>query len=107
MARQHYDKLVRDRIPQIIAASGRHYAVTVLADDAFVAALRAKLVEEAQEAAVAEPAELAVELADLLEVVEALAAQHHVTLEQIRQLQVQRRRERGGFAQRLKLLWVE
>ena len=43
-----YNKLVRDRIPAIIAASGRQYAVARLDDAAYAAALRAKLVEEAK-----------------------------------------------------------
>lgn len=53
-----YNKLVRDRIPEIIAADGKH-AVTVGLDEVgFVAALRVKLVEEAQEAVRSERAEL-------------------------------------------------
>lgn len=71
--RHIYHKLVRDRIPALIAASGRQYAVATLDEVAYAAALQATLVEEAAEAA-APDADLATELADVLEVVAALAA---------------------------------
>ena len=45
-----YNKLIRDRIPAIIDAAGKTYAVEVLSDAAYQQALAAKLVEEAKEA---------------------------------------------------------
>ena len=45
-----YNKLVRDYIPGIIAMDGRQPATRVLDQAGYLAALRAKLVEEAQEA---------------------------------------------------------
>ena len=49
-----YNKLVRDRIPEIIAAEGRQYATETMADTEYRQALLVKLVEEAQEVADAE-----------------------------------------------------
>ncbi|MBO0360693.1 nucleoside triphosphate pyrophosphohydrolase [Hymenobacter sp. BT186] len=68
-----YCKLVRDFIPDIIAASKRRCATRVLEEQAYQDALREKLVEEALEAKSAPLAELAIELADVLEVIAALA----------------------------------
>ena len=45
-----YNKLVRDRVPEIIRQDGHHAVTRVLDDEGFLAELLAKLVEEAQEA---------------------------------------------------------
>jgi predicted house-cleaning noncanonical NTP pyrophosphatase (MazG superfamily) len=103
--REAHNKLVRDRIPEIIRASGGDYAAETMTAEEFEHALRAKLVEEAREAAAAPPAELLSELADLCEVVEALAAVHGITPEALRGEQHRRRLERGGFDDRILLLW--
>ena len=88
-------KLVRDRIPEIIRAEGRQPVVQHLAADQRRAALLAKLVEEAVEAA--EDEDLAEELADVLEVVRALAAELGLSLEEVTELADRKRARRGGF----------
>ena len=90
-------KLVRDRIPDIIRADGRHPVVQVLAADARRTALLDKLAEEAAEARAAQDVDLAEELADVLEVVRALAAHLHLSLDDITDLADQKSAERGGF----------
>jgi predicted house-cleaning noncanonical NTP pyrophosphatase (MazG superfamily) len=107
MARIHYDKLIRDRIPEIIEAEGKQYRVETMPDDQYRRALLEKLVEEAQEAAQAGPEKLPTELADLYEVMNAVLAAYAIDRQQVAQLQEQRHMERGGFEQRLRLLWVE
>ena len=102
-----HQKLVRDRIPEIIAASGRRCETRVLNETAYRDALRDKLLEEAREVKEASPTELATEIADVLEVVDALLEAHGLDINQVKQLQGARRRERGGFTQRLQLLRVE
>jgi predicted house-cleaning noncanonical NTP pyrophosphatase (MazG superfamily) len=63
-----YNKLVRDRMPEIIRADG-HQPVTRILDQAgYRSALVAKLLEEAQEASAAPAGDLPAELADVLEV---------------------------------------
>jgi predicted house-cleaning noncanonical NTP pyrophosphatase (MazG superfamily) len=69
-----YNKLIRDRIPEIIEADGRRAVTRVLRDEDYRAALLAKLVEEAREAENAPDGELAGELADVWEVFQALLA---------------------------------
>ena len=101
-----YNKLVRDRIPAIIAESGRQCRTTVLTEPAFRAALLAKLVEEAQEVQAAPPEELLTELADVLEVFDTILATHGLTLAQVQAIQQQRHQTRGGFESRLQLDWV-
>lgn len=103
--RQTYNKLVRDRIPEIIQAAGREYAVEIMKEEEFHQALRAKLVEEAQEAAAATDANLVTELADLCEVMDALMAVYRIDRETVLKEQQRRQIERGGFSRRIKLLW--
>ena len=102
-----YPKLVRDRIPAIIAESGRSCRTTVLTEPAFRAALLAKLVEEAQEVQTASSDEILTELADVLEVFDALLSAQQLSWPEVLQRQKQRRQDRGGFGSRLQLDWVE
>lgn len=102
-----YNKLVRDRIPDIIAADGRAYEVEVLGEEAYRRALRRKLVEEAHEAEKAQDRDLVKELADLLEVMYVLVELHSITWEDVEDMQRARRSSRGGFEERLMLLWAE
>lgn len=102
-----YNKLVRDRIPEIIAVDGHQYATEIMEDIEYRQALLAKLVEEAREAAEAESGEMMKELADLYEVIDALLVAFDLDKDAILALQQKRRDERGGFEQRIKLLWTE
>jgi len=105
--RQEYHKLVRDRIPEIVQREGRRCEVRVASSAEYLQLLRAKLIEEAQEVAAASDAELSKELADLYEVLDALLSATGLEAAAIRRKQQERRRERGGFEQRLCLLWTE
>jgi len=106
--RNNYNKLVRDRIPEIIAADGRQCGTEIMSDDEYRHALLAKLVEEAQEvAAAAEDDELVKEIADLYEVIDALLIAFDLDREAVLAMQQKRHDERGGFEKRIKLLWTE
>lgn len=99
-------KLVRDRIPEIIAANGGAVSVRVMDQDEYRAALHTKLGEEAAELRAAEPREQLGELADLLDVVQALAADAGHTLDDVIAAAASKTRKRGGFAGRLWLEWT-
>jgi predicted house-cleaning noncanonical NTP pyrophosphatase (MazG superfamily) len=101
-----YNKLVRDRISEIIAADGREYATEIIEDAEYRQALLTKLVEEAQEAAETEPVELVKELADLYEVIDAILIAFNLNKDDILALQQKRRDERGGFGQGIHLQWA-
>lgn len=88
-------KLIRDLIHTIIAATGRDCETRLLDEEAFKSALRNKLVEEAHEVRAAALYELATEIADVLEVVDALLEVHGLSLESVRAIQKERRHERG------------
>jgi predicted house-cleaning noncanonical NTP pyrophosphatase (MazG superfamily) len=101
--RKNYNKLVRDRIPEIIQAAGQEYATEVMSLEDYQQALREKLIEEAQEAA--DASDLIGELADLYEVMDALINVYGIEPGAIVAEQRRKREERGGFSQRIRLLW--
>ena len=105
--RREYNKLVRDRIPEIIQNSGKRCQVETLSETEYRQALLEKLVEEAQEARQAGAGDLVTEMADLQEVIAAVLAAWQITPELVQQVQRQRHLDRGGFGSRLKLLWTE
>ena len=107
MARKNYNKLVRDRIPDIIRSEGRDCATEIMTESDYRRALVQKLVEEAQEVGDAPPDMLVTELADLLEVFDAVRTAHGIRQEDILVVQNERRTQRGGFDKRIRLLWAD
>jgi len=100
-----YNKLVRDRIPEIIESEGKRYQVRTLDTEEFAARLREKLDEEIAEYHRAEGSAAAIEeLADILEVIYHLAEVHGSTVEELEALRIRKRNKRGGFGQRLFLI---
>lgn len=105
--RKKYNKLVRDRIPEIILSNGINCEVVTLSETEYRQAIRQKLMEEAQEAAEANEESLISELADLYEVMDAVMAAYEIKRELVIAEQLRRRNERGGFEKKLQLLWTE
>ena len=102
-----YNKLVRDRIPEIIRQDGRKCGTERMSEAEYVQALREKLVEEAREAAEAPTDELVKEIADIYEVLDALMAVAGIERAAVEHTQAERRIERGGFEERIRLVWAE
>ena len=96
------EKLIRDKLPEIMRGQGLAVFDRRLDDEAFDLSLRAKLLEETLEAqAAADPQELVGELADLTEVMLALGALHGVSAADIEAKRQAKRQERGGFDDRV------
>ena len=98
-----YNKLVRDRIPDIIEASGKQCVHTTLSDDEYLKMLDEKLNEELQEYQESKSME---ELADLLEVMMAVAAARGSSFEEIEQIRIEKAEKRGAFARKILLTEV-
>jgi predicted house-cleaning noncanonical NTP pyrophosphatase (MazG superfamily) len=90
-------KLVRDRIPAIIEQRGEKPIVAFLSSNGLVAALKAKLLEEALEVHDASDKELAEELGDVLEVVFSIASKVGITKKQLTRVRNEKRKKNGGF----------
>ena len=99
-----YNKLVRDKIPEIIAANGQNAKYRILSDEEYLACLEAKLDEEVGEYHRDKTAE---ELADILEVVYALAATAGCSRERLMDIYQKKHEARGGFENRIFLISSE
>ena len=96
-----HHKLVRDRIPEIIADSGKTPVTRVLAQDEYRRCLRAKLDEEVAEFHKDQNIE---ELADILEVVLALNESLGYSREELESAYLEKHEARGGFSDRVFLI---
>ena len=101
-----HHKLVRDRIPQIIEASGRRPVVRVLEGADYRQALLDKVGEELAELAGATGGEVLGELADLLEVLRALTVEAGFDWDEVTDAADAKAAERGGFQGRVMLVEV-
>ena len=98
---KRFDKLVRDKIPQIIEASGKIPITRILEQEEYLTCLEIKLDEEVREFHESKAPE---ELADILEVVYALAEAHGCTEEELARIYQEKHEARGGFAERIFLI---
>jgi predicted house-cleaning noncanonical NTP pyrophosphatase (MazG superfamily) len=99
-----FNKLVRDGIPDSIAARGESVEVYRLEHEALIVALRRKLVEEALEVMDAPTTiQITEELADLYEVMNALAETLSITKEDIESAREKKAEKRGTFKKGLML----
>ena len=90
-------KLVRDCIPAIIEKRGEMPVIAFVPKKELIIALKIKLLEEASEVQTAPFDELTEELADVMEVVHAIASEAGITKKQISKVRNEKRRKRGGF----------
>ena len=95
-----YNKLVRDRIPEIIEASGNTCITEILSDEDYLRMLDAKLDEELAEYHADQNIE---ELADLIEVIRACAVARGYTIEELEQVRAEKAAKRGGFEKKILL----
>jgi predicted house-cleaning noncanonical NTP pyrophosphatase (MazG superfamily) len=96
-----YNKLVRDRIPEIIEANGKKAVCeTITRDEEYIKLLKDKLVEEMNE--FLESDDVA-ELADMGEVMHALLEYKGVSLETFQRIRLEKLEKRGGFKKKILL----
>lgn len=108
MTRITHRKLIRDRIPQKIEASGDRYETRTLADDEFIRELRKKVLEEAAELAEADTRDaFLAEYTDLMVVLDALAEHFEFSKAEIQTALGENLTRKGGFTKRIFLEWTE
>ena len=104
MSRREYDKLVRDRIPEIICENGQRPLYDVVGREEALEYLAAKLSEEAAEYRADRNPE---ELADVLEVVRGILLHSGMTWEDMENIRKRKYDQRGGFEKRIRLIAVD
>ncbi|MGG3915989.1 nucleoside triphosphate pyrophosphohydrolase [Rossellomorea vietnamensis] len=103
-----YNKLVRDKIPQIIGSNGKEYSTKVLNNEDYIKYLKEKAYEELEEyCATKTDGEAVEELADLLEVISTLAKNHRSSIEKVEAVRKEKAVKCGGFQEKLFLIEVE
>ena len=98
-----YNKLVRDKIPNIITNNGEIPVTRMLNDEEYKIELERKLYEEYQEVINSKDKDRLEELADMIEVIKALASLEGKNLQDIILLAEQKREKRGGFKDKIYL----
>ena len=93
-----YNKLVRDKIPEIIEKNGQTCKVRKLDDNEYLSALNAKLKEETMEYLESGEVE---ELADLEEVIRALLCDKGVSFKRFEAIRKEKVEKRGAFKQKI------
>ena len=93
-----YDKLIRDKIPEIIEQSGKKCIVEVMDNDTYIEYLDQKLNEELAEYQQDKSIE---ELADLLEVMYAVVVARGYSVEELERIRLDKAEKRGAFEKRL------
>lgn len=103
MIEKTYNKLVRDRIPEIIEKSGNKCEIEILSDEDYLKMLDAKLDEELAEYHKDQNLE---ELADLLEVIYAAAKARGFSIDELEELRKRKAEKRGGFENKILLVKI-
>lgn len=102
--KKQINKLVRDHIPMICEENGQTPETKILDGEHYTAALRAKLCEEVEEYLSDENKE---ELADILEVIEALAENQGSSLHEIMEIKQHKQTKNGAFRNKIFLISVD
>lgn len=95
-----FNKLVRDKFPEIYASLGQTITSHYLTQSERRAALRDKIIEEAKELPTGEDAEKSVtvdELADLQQILDDIQDELGVTPEEVAKRQAEKFAQKGGF----------
>ena len=95
-----YNKLIRDKIPEIIETEGRTCKIETLSDEEYLIHLNEKLLEEANEYLESGEVE---ELADLEEVLRAILKAKNVDYESFEKIRTDKVEKRGAFDKKMLL----
>jgi predicted house-cleaning noncanonical NTP pyrophosphatase (MazG superfamily) len=104
IVRKEYNKLVRDKIPEIIEESGRKQKSRILDEKEYLEALLDKVIEEIEEYRETGDEE---ELADVFEVLECIVKLKDYEPMHLDYLRMKKREARGSFNDRILLEEVE
>lgn len=100
---QIYNKLVRDKIPEIIKNNGEEPIIEILNDIEYKKELEKKLYEEYLEVIESDKESRLEELADMLEIIKALAALENKELQDIIEIADKKNEKRGSFNNKIYL----
>lgn len=98
MERKIFNKLVRDKIPEMLEKNGGEPKTEILTDEKYIKCLYEKLKEECDETVNSYSKEnLMEELADLMEVIMAISKANNIDFAEIEKIRLSKKEKRGGF----------
>lgn len=105
---KEYNKLIRDRIPEIIEKAGEEPQTRILSRREFIKEIKEKILEEAQELIAARGQKKVInEIVDIQELIDTLIAEMGITKFELWEFQRRKNKTRGGFKKRLFLIKTE
>lgn len=108
MKRVYYNKLIRDKLPEIIKSKGADAKYKILSKKQFEKYLILKVEEEASALPSAKTKkELINELADVMEVIEEIKKLKRITDKEIKIERKKNMDKKGGFKKKIFLVWSE
>ena len=109
MSRKIYNKLIRDKIPEIIKVDKRNPKIRIMDDEEYRQELFNKVIEEAKELirTNGKTKEMIKEIGDIYEVIDTIIKTYDLNKDEIKEVQDKRRFERGGFEKKLFLEYVD
>lgn len=108
MNRKVYNKLIRDKIPEVIKSKGHVPKFSVMSESDFREALKIKMAEEAKELTEAKTkGDILNELSDIQELVLAIAKNYDISMDEVEEKRKKKSQERGGFKKRFLLEYVD
>lgn len=93
-----FNKLVRDKIPEIIEKEGRKVKTRILSNDEYRQELNKKLLEEVNEYLLDNNVE---ELADIVEVIYGILNSMNITKEEFEDIRIKKVNKRGSFKNKI------
>ena len=99
-----YNKAIRDKIPEIIKESGSKCIIKTLSDKEFLEKMEKKLDEEVAEYHQSKSVE---EIADIIEVLERIAALRGTSVKELIRIKEEKAQKRGKFEKNLLLVDTE
>ena len=107
--KKEFNKLIRDKIPEIIKKNGSNSKTRILDNEEFKKELLKKIVEESQEVLETngDKKELTKEISDVLEVINYLTDVFELDRQEIEKIRKERKDSRGGFDKKIFLEHTE
>lgn len=96
------EKLVRDKIPQILEAEGVKVFHRIMNQNEYYKYLKLKIIEEANEVLTAKSRnEVIEELSDLIEVIKNIQSLHNIENDELENARIEKKSSKGGFQDRV------
>jgi predicted house-cleaning noncanonical NTP pyrophosphatase (MazG superfamily) len=107
MKKYYHNKLVRDKIPEIIISRGGSYKTKKVPPKSMADLLKKKLVEESKEIINAPKDEILGELSDVLQILVSISEFEKIKFSDVRMKMIEKEKANGAFKKGIFLVWSD